>query len=63
MTIIDDLLSIVSGKPVKGSVLDIFGKPQPPKWVVLVDRRRGRPPATANDTGRRDLHRRGSALG
>jgi hypothetical protein len=57
MTIIDDLLSIVSGKPVKGSVLDIFGKPQPPTWVVLVNRRSGQP-ATANDTGRRDPTRR-----
>jgi hypothetical protein len=60
MTIIDDLLSIVSGKPVKGSVLDIFGKPEPPKWVVLVNPRRARPrPATTND----EPNRRGSASG
>jgi hypothetical protein len=53
MTIIDDLLSIVSGKPVKGSVLDIFGKAEPPKWVVLVNRGRGRPPATTDEDDRR----------
>ena len=63
MTIIDDLLSIVSGKPVKGSVLDIFGKPEPPKWIVLVDRRPGQSPATANDTRRSDPSRRDSASG
>jgi hypothetical protein len=38
VTIIDDLLSIVSGKPVRGSVLDVFGKSKSPEWIVLVNR-------------------------
>jgi hypothetical protein len=63
MTIIDDLLSIVSGKPVKGSVLDIFGKPGPTKWVVVVNRDRARPPATANRDDRPGPSRPDSASG
>lgn len=58
VTIIDDLLSIVSGKPVKGSVLDIFGKRESPKWIVLMDRRRAQPAAT-KDGDRRGPTRRG----
>ena len=38
VTIIDDLLSIIIGKPVQGSVLDVFGNRDVPEWIVVVNR-------------------------